>query len=43
MLARAHQQAGHTVYDERDLPAMFAGRAPVLERITQWARSALSD
>lgn len=34
-------RGGH--YDARDPAEMFVGRAPVLERITAWARLALSD
>jgi Phosphotransferase enzyme family len=43
MLAMARQQHSRASYDSRDLAAMFAGRAPVLEQLTRWAHSALSQ
>jgi hypothetical protein len=42
MIAMAHRQGSRASYDSRDLAAMFAGRAPVLEQLTRWARSVLS-
>jgi hypothetical protein len=43
MLSWVRHQTGRAYYDARDPAAMFAGRAPVLEQITDWARDALSD
>ena len=43
MLSWVRQTSGRAYYDTRDPAAMFAGRAPVLERIAVWGRSALSD
>jgi hypothetical protein len=43
MLAMARQPPGRTSYDSRDLTAMFAGRAPIFEQVTRWARTTLSD
>jgi hypothetical protein len=42
MLASARQQLSRAGYDSRDVTAMFAGRAPVLEQVTRWAGSVLS-
>lgn len=42
MLAMARQQGSRANYDNRDMAAMFAGRAPVLEQVTRWARSVLT-
>jgi hypothetical protein len=42
MLAMARQQDSRAQYDNRNLAAMFAGRAPVLAQVTRWARRTLS-
>jgi hypothetical protein len=41
MLDAVRRRGGRVYYDARDPAEKFAGRAPVLERITAWARSAL--
>jgi hypothetical protein len=43
MLSWVREQGRPGYYDSRDPATMFAGRAPVLERIADWGRSALSD
>lgn len=42
MLAAAGRQHSRGSYDNRDMAATFAGRAPVLEQVTRWARTALA-
>jgi hypothetical protein len=42
MLAMARQRHNRARYDNRDPAAMFAGRMPVLEQVTRWARIVLS-
>ncbi len=41
MLAMARNQQRRASYDNRDITAMFVGRAPVLEQVTRWAQAAL--